>query len=103
VIGARRHEIHHRRSAFARFELRFQNEGVAAIAPAHRALDARRRDAPAAVLGLAEERGEARRGIEARPAQPVERAVARDERGGVAVADQRVVFNPHALLSPRVL
>src|SRR5688500_5554252 len=52
-----------------------------------------RRDAPAAVLGRAQERREAGRGIEARPAQPVDRAIARDERGGLAVADQRVVFD----------
>ena len=53
-----------------------------------------RSDLPAPVLGCPEKRREARIRIEARPAQPVDRAVAADERGGVAVPDQRVVFDP---------
>src|SRR5258708_17936832 len=32
-------------------------------------------------------------GIEARPAEPVERAMARDERGRAGIADQRIVGN----------
>ena len=42
----------------------------------------------------AEQRGEAGAGVEAREAEPVDRAVAADERRGLAVADQRVVLDP---------
>ena len=45
------------------------------------------------LLGAAEQRGKARVGIEARPAQPVDRAVARHQRGRFAVPDQRVISN----------
>ena len=52
-----------------------------------------RREQPAAVLGVAEQRGEAGAGVEPRQAQPVDRPVAADQRGGLAVADQRVVLD----------
>ena len=52
------------------------------------------RDQPAAVLVGAEQRGKAGIGIEGRPAQPVDRAVAADQRRGLAVADQSIVFDP---------
>ena len=42
----------------------------------------------------AEQRGEAGVGIEGRPAQPVDRAVAADQRRGLAIADQPVIFDP---------
>ena len=51
----------------------------------------RRRDPPAAVVGGAEQCRKARIGIEPRPAQPVDRAVARNQRRGFAVPDQRIV------------
>ena len=45
--------------------------------------------------GVAEQRGEARARVEARQAQPVDRAVAADQRGRLGVADERVVLDPH--------
>ena len=45
--------------------------------------------------GVAEQRGEAGARVEAREAAPVDRAVAADERGGLQVADQRVVLDSH--------
>ena len=47
------------------------------------------------LLLVAEQRGEARAGVEAREAEPVDRAVAADERRGLQVADQAVVLDPH--------
>ena len=41
-------------------------------------------------VGVAEQRGEARAGVEAGSAQPVDAAVVADERGGLGVADERV-------------
>ena len=93
VLGAHRHEVDERHRALGSLEVRLEDQAVAAIASAHAAVDADRREAPAAVLALAEQRREARRGIEARPAQPVDRAVGAHERRRMAVADQRIVFN----------
>src|SRR6185369_8533058 len=46
-----------------------------------------------AVLARAEQGGEARIRVEARPAQPVDRAVTADQRGALAVADERIVLD----------
>ncbi len=48
---------------------------------------------PAAVLGVAQDRREARGVVETRQTQPVDRAVGRDQGGGVPVADHRVVLD----------
>src|SRR5262245_64800192 len=57
-----------------------------------------------AVLFGAEKRGEASIGIETRPTQPIERAVARDQRGRLAIADQRVILDTgrHEHLWPEI-
>ena len=59
---------------------------------------AMRAQLPVAVIGGAEDRGEAGGGVEARQAQPVDRAVLADERGGVAVAQQGVVLDRQRLM-----
>src|SRR5262249_49459331 len=82
-------------------EFGFQDQGVGAIAPFRRSCVTT--DLPPAVPRLAEERGEARRRVEARQAQPVDRPVAADQRGALAVADQGVVLDPrvrHLLSGP---
>ena len=56
---------------------------------------AARREQPAAVLLVPEQRGEAGARVEAREAEPVDRAVPPDERRGLQVADQAVVLDPH--------
>ncbi len=72
---ADRHEVDERHSAFGRFEVRFEDQRIAAIPPRdHRRLGAVGQlggDQPAAVFGRAQQRGETRAAIEARPAQPV--------------------------------
>src|ERR1700738_2377306 len=52
-----------------------------------------RLDQPPAVAGGAEQGGETRIRIKGRPAQPIDRAVAADQRRGLAVADQPVIFD----------
>jgi hypothetical protein len=54
-------------------------------------------DAPEAVAGGAEKGGEAGAGGKIGPAEPVDGAVKADQGGGLAVADDGVVFNPRAV------
>src|SRR5438046_6518632 len=46
------------------------------------------------MLRAAEQRGKARTRIKARPAEPVDRAVAADKGRRLAVADESIVFDP---------
>ena len=64
-----------------------------AIAPRDASCLALRRDAEAAVSLARRAAPRSRHPIEARPAQPVDRAVARHQRGALAVADQRIVLD----------
>ena len=92
IAGAQRHEIDHRRRAVCGLEMGFENKRIRPVAARDLGRFARR-DQPATVLRRAEQRGKAGFRIEARPAQPIDRAVARYQRGALAVADQRVVFD----------
>ena len=95
-LSSRRHEVDHPYRALRGRVDRLEDERVVAVAPG-RALDLRlRRDEPAAVVRVAEERREARARVEAGKAAPVDRARAADQGGGLEVADQRVVLDPHA-------
>ena len=49
-------------------------------------------DLPAAIFFRAEQRGEAGVGIEARRAEPVDRAIKPDERACVRIADKSVIL-----------
>ena len=60
-----------------------------------------RREQPAAVPLVAEQRREAGVRVEAGQAEPVDRAVAADERSRLQVADQAVVLELHRAV-PRV-
>ena len=92
-VAARRHEIDQVDDAVGGFEPRLQDQRVVPIAARGAGDFARRRDQPAAMLVGAEQGGKAGVGIEGRPAQPVDRAVAADQRRGLAIADQPVVFD----------
>ena len=76
-----------------RLELGLQHERVAAVAAPGRVELALRLDRPVPVLGVAEQRREDRSRVEARQAEPVDAAVAADERGGLEIADQSVVLD----------
>ncbi len=66
---------------------------VAAAGPGH---GAARGDAPAAVFLVAQERGEAGRGIDARQAEPINGSVEGDQGGRPHVGDEAVVLDPQA-------
>ena len=92
MIVVERHEIDQRGGALVGLETGFKDERARPIT----AGDARRlarRHQPAAVVGGAEQRGKTRSRIKARPAQPVDRAVARNKRGAFAIADHGVIFD----------
>ena len=94
-VAARRHEVGHADAAVLGVEVELVHERVLAVA-ALDALDlAVGREQPAAVALVPEQGGEARARVEAREAEPVDRAVAPDERRGLQVADQPVVLDPH--------
>ncbi len=93
MAAAQRHEIDEGDGALARFEARFEDQRAVAVAPRHARPAVPRCNPPASVVLAAQERGKAGVGIEARPAQPVDRAVASDQRGRLAVADQGVVLD----------
>src|SRR4030095_9479394 len=88
-----RHEVDQRGPAGRILELGLENQRVRTIAPADVPSAAVRRDPPAAMFRAAEERGEACRCGEVGPAQPIDGAVAPDERCGQAIADERIVFD----------
>ena len=100
-LAARRHEVDRPHRARVRLEDRLEDQRVVAVA-ARRAADlVPGREQPAAVIGRAEQRREARARVEAREAAPVDRPVAADERGGLQVADEGVVLDPHRPLLRR--
>ncbi len=98
-VAARRHEVDQRDGAVRRLERAFPGSGCCPDSAREMpVISLAGRDQPAAVSCGAEERGKAGIGIEGRPAQPVDRAVAADQRGGLAIADQ-----PHSLRSCRTM
>ena len=80
ALAARRHEVDDADDAVVGRPRRLEDERVVAVAPLRSPRRVVGREQPAAVLGRAEERGEAGAGVEAREAEPVDRAVAADER-----------------------
>ena len=92
--ATRRHEVDRAHRSLVGLVDRLQDQRVVAV-PARRPVNAgRRREQPAAVIGVAEQRREARTRVEAREAAPVDRPVAADERRRLQVADERVVLDP---------
>ena len=94
-FGRDRHGVDHGHGAGIGLEVGLEDEGARPVAsPDGADLVRRRRDLPAPVLRCPEERGEARGRIEAGQAEPVDRPVPRHQGDGLAIADQRVVFDP---------
>jgi len=71
-----------------------QDQRVGAVTALFAARHRRRGEEPAPVFRLAEQRGEAGAGIEAREATPIDRPVTADQRGRLQVPDQRIVLDP---------
>ena len=93
-MGVRRHEIDELDRPIAGLEQCYEDQRAVDITALDPGIGIGRRDQPAAVLGLAEKRRKAGAGIKARPTKPVDRAVARNQRGRGAVSDQRIVLDP---------
>ena len=92
------HEIDHDDSAaIGGGELGFENQCAAPIAApgphARLRFPGGWRDPPTAIARVAQQRREARPRIEAGPTEPIDRAVLGDERGGLAIANQRVILD----------
>ena len=102
AIRPQRHAIGDAYSAVCGLDLRFENQRAIAIPAAHCTVAADRRNLEASVTAPSQECREARRTVESRQAQPVDRTVARNKRGGSHVADQCVVFDVrrHRLSTP---
>src|SRR6185436_11477052 len=90
-LGGHRHEVGQNQRALAGLEPGLHDVGVLDILPAG-SEGGYRRDAPPPG-GLVEYGPEDRRAVEPGPAEPVDRAVAADQRGGPTIADQRVVLD----------
>ena len=100
-ILAERHEINEPDTASSANKVGFHYQCVGLIATGRFsgwpvAVPVCQTNQPASVRGPAKKRRKARGAVEARPAQPVDRAVATDESGGFPVADERVVFEGSA-------
>ena len=94
-VAAWGHEVDDANAAVLGVEVELVHERVLSVA-ALDALDlAVGREQPAAVALVPEQRGEAGARVEAREAEPVDRAVPPDECRGLQVADQAVVLDPH--------
>ena len=94
-LGTRWHELHELDGAVPGLDLALQDQRVASIAPpgdAGLGIDGRQK--PSTVALVAEQRREARIGIESRPAKPVDRPVAADQGGRFAIAHECIVFDP---------
>ncbi|MNV68198.1 hypothetical protein D3C71_1610300 [compost metagenome] len=101
-VVAKRHEVVDAHHPAGRFMARFQHGGVGQIAARGGVARAVGRQPPAAVAVVAQQGGKAGGGIKMRQAQPVDRAVARHQRGRQHIADQAIVFDGfgHGLARP---
>src|SRR5258706_7468925 len=90
----RRHEVGEPYGAVGSRELGFQDQGIGTVAAGGPGLLVDRRDQPPTMVGRPQQRGEAGAAVEARQAQPVDRASVRDQGRGLAVADQAVILDP---------
>ena len=93
ALVAHRHAVDDPDRALGGVPLGLEHEGAVAVGPAGAAAAGGGPDLPVAVGLVTEERGEARAGIEPGDAEPVDRAVVGDQRGGLGVADERVLLD----------
>src|SRR3546814_5018453 len=82
LVAGERHEVDQSHRAFIGLEGRLEDCCARPVAAGDGRLPACRRDAPEAVLGRAEQSREAGVGIEPWQAEPVDRAIARDQCAG---------------------
>ena len=88
-----RHAVDHRDGAVGCFVFGFEHERTFSIASARRLNFADRGQQPPPTLRAAEQCGKTGAGIKARQAEPIDGAVAANERRSMAVADEGIVFD----------
>ena len=93
VGRAHRHEIDESRDPLVGRKFSLEYERVGPVASFDGGGTHRRRQS-AAILRSTQQCGTAGTAVEPRPAQPIDRTAARDQRGRLAVADQGIVFDP---------
>src|SRR5439155_23842400 len=98
-----RHELDHPHGALVCLEYRLEDERVAPIAAAGPSHYHGRRQEPAAVIRLTQQRGKAGTGVEAGEAAPVDGPLSADKRRRLEVADQRIVLDSRHSANPRSL
>src|SRR5262249_6732062 len=86
-------EIDDAHAAALAFEIRLQDQRPVTVTPPCGAGALRRREQPAAIFSLAEQRREARAAVEPGQRQPIDRSVTTDQRRAFAMAEQRVGFD----------
>ena len=92
IEAARGHAVGEAHDAGCGLELGFEHQRAVAVPPSRLLHRLARRDQPAAVLGRAEQGGKAGPRIETGQTEPVDGAVASDERDSLGVADECVIF-----------
>jgi hypothetical protein len=90
---ARRHEVDDGGRALGSLEIGLEDHRAGAISTRYPGRRIDRRDLPTAIFGRAEQRGKACSGIEAGPAEPVDRTVASHQGSGPTVADEGIVLD----------
>src|SRR5215217_3934589 len=96
-LSSARHEINQPDRALGGFEVGLKHQRSGPGAPRVGPNLTGRRDEPAPVPIIPEQRREARGGIEAGEAEPVDRAVSPYKSGGLQIADQAIVLKKHQL------
>src|ERR1041384_6741842 len=95
VLAARRHEIDQSHGAALCLDFRFEDQRVTAVSPTAFVDLTLGVKEPAAIVLIPEQRCKAGRRIEARKAQPIDTAVAANERAGLRIAQKRIIFDAH--------
>src|SRR5207247_8505067 len=94
ALASARHEVDDPHCTFGGLEIGLEDKGLGAVAADGGARLARRGEKPATVALIPQQSREARGGVEAGEAEPIDRPVATDEGGGVQITNEAVVFDP---------
>jgi hypothetical protein len=93
ILPARRHEIDKAHGAALGFDFCFENKRVATVTATRRFDLFLREKSPVTVFRVAQERGEARRGIKPWKTKPINASVPAHQRTGLRITEKRVVLD----------
>ena len=93
LVPDHRHEVGDANGTAVTNELALEDQRLVSVSLLRLAHRHRRANGPRSVLVVADQPREAGIRVEARNAQPVDGAAARDQRGGVRIADETVVLD----------